>query len=199
MLEATTARAPRTPFNGPISAHRRFAFGQLSLDAVKALKNAFGVTVNDVVVALCAGAVRDWLLERDALPEEPLVAMVPVSVRTEEQRGAFGNRVSMMIVPIPTDEPDPRGACGARTSCCASAKERHKALPADLLTDATAFIPPAVAALARAHDDGHPRPHAPAAEPRDLQRARPARSALPRGRAAARRTTRCPSSSTASG
>src|SRR3954466_2810719 len=148
VLEATTARPPRTPFNGPISAHRRFAFGQLSLDAVKALKGALGLTVNDVVVALCAGAVRQWLLERDALPDEPLVAMVPVSVRTEEQQGTFGNRVSMMIVPIPTDEPEPAERLRRTHELLRSAKERHQALPADLLTDATAFIPPAVAALA---------------------------------------------------
>jgi diacylglycerol O-acyltransferase len=148
VLEATTARPPRTPFNGPISAHRRFAFGQLSLDAVKALKGTLGLTVNDVVVALCAGAVRQWLLDRDALPGDPLVAMVPMSVRTEEQRGTFGNRVSMMIVPIPTDEPDPARRLQRTHELLISAKERHKALPADLLTDATAFIPPAVAALA---------------------------------------------------
>src|SRR4051794_13309980 len=148
ILEATTARAPRTPFNGPISPHRRFAFGRLSLDAVKALKNEYGVTVNDVVVALCAGAVREWLLERDALPEEPLVAMVPVSVRTKEQQGAFGNRISMMIVPIPTDEPDPVTRLRKTHELLRNAKERHAALPADILTDATAFIPPAVAALA---------------------------------------------------
>jgi wax ester synthase-like acyl-CoA acyltransferase family protein len=61
VLEATTARPPRTPFNGPISPHRRFAFGQLSLDAVRALKGALGFTVNDVVVALAATAVREWL------------------------------------------------------------------------------------------------------------------------------------------
>ena len=85
------------------------------------------MTVNDVVVALCAGAVRDWLLERDELPDEPLVAMVPVSVRTEEQKGTFGNRVSMMIVPIPTDEADPRGGCSARTSCCAAPRAPQRA------------------------------------------------------------------------
>src|SRR3954469_17023197 len=61
VLETTTARPPRTPFNGRISAHRSFAFGSLSLDSVKALKNELGITVNDVVVALCATAVRDWL------------------------------------------------------------------------------------------------------------------------------------------
>jgi WS/DGAT/MGAT family acyltransferase len=148
VLEATTARAPKTPFNGPISPHRRFAFGQLSLDTVKTLKNQVGCTVNDIVVALCAGAVREWLLERDALPDEPLVAMVPVSVRTEEQQGAFGNRISMMIVPIATDEADPLRRLQRTHELLLSAKERHSALPADLLTDATAFIPPAVAALA---------------------------------------------------
>src|SRR5215813_8830252 len=78
ILEVTKARAPMTPFNGPISAHRRFAFGSLSLDAVRQVRRDFGVTVNDVVVTLCAGAVRDWLLERDALPEDPLVAMIPM-------------------------------------------------------------------------------------------------------------------------
>jgi diacylglycerol O-acyltransferase len=148
VLEATTARPPRTPFNGRISPHRSFAFGSLSLDAVKQLKNELGITVNDVVVALCATAVRDWLLERDALPDDPLVAMVPMSVRTEEQMGTYGNRVSMMIVPIPTDVDDPRERLMQAHETLKSAKQRHRALPADLLTDATSFIPPAVHARA---------------------------------------------------
>jgi WS/DGAT/MGAT family acyltransferase len=101
-----------------------------------------------VVVALCATAVRDWLLERDALPDTPLVAMVPMSVRTEEQMGTYGNRVSMMIVPIPTDVDDPRERLMKAHETLKSAKERHRALPADLLTDATSFIPPAVHARA---------------------------------------------------
>jgi diacylglycerol O-acyltransferase / wax synthase len=148
ILEVTTARPPRTCFNGPVSAHRAFAFRSLSLDKVKAVKNALGITVNDVVVALCASAVRDFLSERDELPDEPLVAMVPVSVRTDEQAGTFGNRISTMVVPIPTNEPDPERRLRRAHQLLASAKERHDALPADLLTDATSFIPPAVAALA---------------------------------------------------
>ena len=148
ILEVTTARAPKTSFNGPVSPHRRFAFGSLSLDAVKRLKNELGITVNDVVVALCASAVRDWLLDRDELPEDPLVAMIPVSVRTEEQMGTFGNRVSMMIVPIPTNVKDPRKRLMQAHEYLRNAKENHQALPADLLTDATAFIPPAVMARA---------------------------------------------------
>jgi WS/DGAT/MGAT family acyltransferase len=148
VLEVTTARPPKTPFNGPVSAHRRFAFGSLSLDAVRAVRREFGTTVNDVVVAICAGAVRDWLIERDALPDDPLVAMIPMSVRKRDERGTWGNRISMMIVPIPTNEPDPLRRLQRTHEFLRSAKERHSALPASLLTDATAFIPPAVAALA---------------------------------------------------
>jgi WS/DGAT/MGAT family acyltransferase len=148
VLEVGTARPPRTSFNGPASPHRRFSFGSLSLDSVKALKNELGITVNDVVVALCATAVRDWLLERDELPDDPLVAMVPVSVRSDEERGTFGNRISAMIVPIATNEPDPRRRLLRTHELLKSAKARHNAVPAELLTNATAFIPPAVAALA---------------------------------------------------
>ena len=148
VLEVASARPPRTTFNGPISPHRRFAFGSVSLDSVKALKNELGITVNDVVVALCATAVREWLLARDELPDEPLVAMVPVSVRSEQDDQPYGNRISAMIVPIPTDEPDPRRRLMRTHELLSSAKERHAAVPAELLTDATAFIPPAVAALA---------------------------------------------------
>ena len=148
ILEVTTARPPKTPFNGPVSAHRRFAFGSLSLDAVRAIRREYGTTVNDVVVSICAGAVREWLLERDALPEDPLVAMIPMSVRRRDERGTWGNRISMMIVPIPTNEPDPGKRLQRTHELLRSAKERHSALPASLLTDATAFIPPAVASLA---------------------------------------------------
>jgi len=148
ILEITSARAPKTPFNGRISPHRRFAFGSLSLDAVKAIKNELGITVNDVVVTLCASAVRAWLLERDELPRTPLIAMVPVSVRGPDEAQTFGNKISAMIVPIPTDVADPRKRLLRAHELLRSAKANHAALPASLLTDATSFIPPAVAALA---------------------------------------------------
>jgi diacylglycerol O-acyltransferase len=148
ILEITSARAPKTSFNGRISPHRRFAFGSLSLDDVKAIKNELGTTVNDVVVTLCAGAVRQWLLDRDELPSTPLIAMVPVSVRAPHEAQAFGNRISAMIVPIPTDVAHPRDRLRRAHELLASAKANHSALPASLLTDATSFIPPAVAALA---------------------------------------------------
>ncbi len=143
-LEAPRLEAPKTSFNGKISAHRRFAFGQLSLDEVKAVKNAHGCTVNDVVVSLCAGAVRRWLLVHDELPETPLVAQIPVSVRTTDQIGTFGNRIMLMSVPLFTDEADPVQRLARTHDALADMKERHKALPAELLQDANNFIPPAV-------------------------------------------------------
>jgi WS/DGAT/MGAT family acyltransferase len=148
MLERTNLKPPKTSFNGRVSAHRRFAFGRLSLDAVKAVKNEHGYTVNDVVVALCAGAVRRWLIEHDELRADPLVAQIPVSVRTEEHIGTFGNRIGMLSVPVFTNEPDPLRRLQLTHEALRSAKERHKALPAQLLQDATHFIPPAVFAQA---------------------------------------------------
>ncbi len=87
ILSQPDPRAPRTPFNRSITQHRRWGFCDLPnvpLSEVKRVKNALGVTVNDVVMALCAGALRRWLAEHDALPDAPLIAAVPVSVRTEE-------------------------------------------------------------------------------------------------------------------
>ncbi|HEY2260211.1 MAG TPA: wax ester/triacylglycerol synthase family O-acyltransferase [Solirubrobacteraceae bacterium] len=144
LLEAPKVQAPRTRFNGPISAHRRLAFGSLPLDTVKAVKNELGVTVNDVVVALCASMLRAWFEERGELPDQPLVAMIPVSVRTEAEQGTYGNRISAMFVPIPTDEPDARRRIERAHEVLLVAKERHKAIPAELMQDATQFVPPAL-------------------------------------------------------
>src|SRR5699024_2178741 len=78
--------APRTSLNGTISGDRSVSFTQLELDDVKAIKNAFGVTVNDVVLAVCSGALRRFLTARDELPADPLVATVPVSVHDRTTR-----------------------------------------------------------------------------------------------------------------
>jgi WS/DGAT/MGAT family acyltransferase len=143
-LDRKQLAAPRTSFNGRISPHRRFAFGKLPLDAVKAVKNAHGCTVNDVVVAICASAVRRWLIEHDELPPDPLIAQIPISVRTSEQTGTFGNRIMLMAAPLFTNEPDPLKRLYATHEAMVDVKERHKALPAELLKDANHFIPPAV-------------------------------------------------------
>jgi WS/DGAT/MGAT family acyltransferase len=141
-------RAPRTRLNQRNGPHRRFAFASLPLADVKAIKNALGVTVNDVVLALSAGALRRWLAADSDLPTEPLLAIVPVSVRTPDQAGTFGNRVSTMIVALPTDEPDTRQRVERISAVMRSAKDRHHATPATLMQDANEFVPPAL--LARA-------------------------------------------------
>src|SRR5437588_12534057 len=148
LMEAPRTSAPRTRFNGPITPHRRLAIGSLPLETVKAVKNELRVTVNDVIVALCASMLRAWLEDRRELPDEPLVAMVPVSVRTEEQAGTFGNRASALFVPIPTNEPDPRRRIEHTHEVLAVAKERHHATPAELMQDAPQFVPPALMSAA---------------------------------------------------
>jgi WS/DGAT/MGAT family acyltransferase len=120
----------------------------LSLADVKAVKNAHGVTVNDVIVSICAGAVRDWLIEHDELPDTPLVAQIPVSVRTSEEFGTFGNRILLMAAPLHTEIEDPVERLQATHESLLVMKERHRALPAALLQDANHFVPPAVFARA---------------------------------------------------
>jgi len=137
-------KTPKTSFNGQISPHRRFAFGQLDLDRVKALKTSYDVTVNDVVVAICAGAVRRWLLEHDELPAEPLVTQVPVSVRTTEQAGTYGNRILMLGAPLFTNIADPVERLRRTHEELRVMKDRHRAMPAQLLQDVNHFIPPAL-------------------------------------------------------
>src|SRR4029453_6841990 len=73
--------APRTPWNASITPHRRFSYTTIPLDDAKTIRRAFGCTFNDVVMALCSSTLRNYLIEHDALPEEPLIAAVPVSVR----------------------------------------------------------------------------------------------------------------------
>jgi diacylglycerol O-acyltransferase len=144
----TDIEAPRTRFQARVSPHRRVAFGSLSLAEVKAIKNTFGFTVNDVVLAICAAGLRSWLDERGELPAEPLASFIPMSVRTPEQHGTFGNRVSVMITELPTDVADPVERLRRINDAMRNAKERHRALPASLLQDANHFIPPALFAQA---------------------------------------------------
>lgn len=134
--------APRTPFNVDISPHRRFAYGTLSLEEVKAVKNHFGTSVNDVVIALCAGALRRWLIAHDALPEGPLVAMIPVSIRTSTP-DFEGNQVSAMLAGVPTHLSDPVQRLRTAQAVTQVAKAQQAAIPQGLVDDVTDFAPPA--------------------------------------------------------
>lgn len=140
--------APRTSLNTAITPHRRLAFTQVALDDVKAVKRALGGTVNDVVLAVCAGALRQYLLDQEGLPGEPLVAMVPISVRDEGQEGTMGNRVSAMLVSLATDVEDPVERLRAVSEATRQAKEQDRAIGAEALTQWAELAAPALAARA---------------------------------------------------
>lgn len=139
---------PRTSFNGALSPHRSIAFAETELDRLKAVKRSLGGTVNDVVLAVCAGALRRYLEGRGERPDADLVAQVPISVRTPEEAGALGNRISSMLVPLGTTVDDPSERYRAIGAATARAKSAHNAIGADVLQNFAEFAPPAVAARA---------------------------------------------------
>jgi diacylglycerol O-acyltransferase len=146
--ERRELRPPRTPFNGPITAHRRFSFGSLPLADIKTVKNAFGMTVNDVVMALCASALRRWLLDHDALPTVPIVVAVPVSIRTGDRPGSGGNQISVMVAEMPTEVGDPAERLTSVMAAMTNAKRHFQAVPATILQDLSTVIPTALSGLA---------------------------------------------------
>jgi diacylglycerol O-acyltransferase / wax synthase len=147
-LPGPTVLAPRTITSGRISGRRAAAFTTTSLAEVKQIKNHFSVSVNDAIMSIVAGGLHTWLAKHNDLPDDPLAAMVPVSVRTRSQPGAFGNKIAMMIPPVFSNEADPARRLMLTHEAMRAAKERHRAVPATLLQDANHFIPPML--LARA-------------------------------------------------
>lgn len=139
--------APRTAFNARLSGHRNIAYAQLDLADAKAVKNRFDAKVNDVVMALVSGALRNYLAERDALPASSLVASVPVSVRGKSDRPGR-NQVSAMFANLHTEIADPARRLKAIAKANSIAKEHSSAIGATLLHDWTQFAAPAVFGVA---------------------------------------------------
>jgi len=135
-------RAPRTPLNGAIDAERRFAFGSVPLSDIKKVRQVYGGTVNDIVMALCASVLRRWLAEHDALPDVPLVAAVPVSVRQRKRKDTAGNEISVMLAALPTHVAEPARRVLATQDSVAEAKERFDAVPSTLVRDLAGLLPP---------------------------------------------------------
>ena len=142
MLNQLTTQAPRTVFNQRIGQHRRFAFGSTSMEEVRTIKSAFDCTVNDVVLAMCGGMLRAWLQERDLLPAQPLIAMVPVSVRTEAHQG-LGNQVSSMAAVLHTDEADPVHRLAKIHQSMSDQKIVQQALPVHAQLEMLSHLPAA--------------------------------------------------------
>jgi WS/DGAT/MGAT family acyltransferase len=140
--------APRTPFNQSIGPSRSVAFARVPLDEAKAIKEALGVKVNDVVLELCAATLRRYLESHDALPDDPLLAVVPVSVRVDDEMGAGGNKVSAMFASLATNVADPAERLHAICESTEGAKEDHNAIGARTLTDWAEWSAPRTFGLA---------------------------------------------------
>ena len=140
--------APRTSINVAVHARRRVAFAAASLADVKKLKNEMGTTVNDVVLAMCAGALRTYLLAGDELPDIPLVTVVPVSVTPDVAELKGSNKVSAMFVQLPCQIDDPLERLRLIHEGTKGAKEEHKALGATTLQNWAEHATPNVFAAA---------------------------------------------------
>jgi diacylglycerol O-acyltransferase len=141
--------APETPLNVPIGPHRRFAGVVAKLADFKTVKNVFGGTVNDVVLTVVAGALRQWLQSRGVRTEGlELRALVPVSIRTQDERGAAGNRIAAMRGPLPVWVEDPVARLAVVRAAMDDLKESKQAIGAEVLSNVQNFAPPTVLAQA---------------------------------------------------
>jgi diacylglycerol O-acyltransferase len=136
-------QAPMTPLNEPLGPNRRYASARADLGAIKAAGKATGGTVNDVLLAAVAGMLARYL---PATESEP-VALVPVSVRREEERGEMGNRISMVFVDLPTDVDDPAERVQRVSAETRALKGSAAVRAGGLIAGATGWVPPAVSSL----------------------------------------------------
>lgn len=133
---------PRTAFNGSLTAGRSFGVARLAMPDVLLVKKHFGVTVNSVVLAICAGALRRLLDASGGVPELPLLSSVPVSTRGPSATRAEGNHLSNLITSLHTDIADPAERLRAIASGMDEVKARHEALGPDLFERWAAYTPP---------------------------------------------------------
>jgi WS/DGAT/MGAT family acyltransferase len=141
--------APASPYNGEIGPHRRFTWVRVSLGDLKAIKDALGGTVNDVVLATVTGALRRHLHSRGVATQDlTLRAMVPVSIRNNMERGALGNRVAAMMAPLPVWCEDPALRLDAVRDAMRDLKSSGQAVGAEVLTRIGGFAPATIMAQA---------------------------------------------------
>ncbi len=149
MTWAVLNPAPQTPLNVPIGPHRRLAFVRNELGDFKRVKDAFGGTVNDVVLTVVAGGLRRWLHSRGVRTEGvELRALVPVSIRGHDDRGSMGNRIVAMRGPLPVYIEDPVARLQVVRAAMDGLKESKQALGAEVLAGLQGFAPPTILAQA---------------------------------------------------
>src|SRR3954452_1338507 len=148
-MRSAVPTAPRTRFSGVITPHRVVDGRSFDLAEMKRIKSVVpGATINDAVVAIVTGALRAYLGSQDELPDAPLQAMAPISVRTEGEQGAMGNQVSAMTVELPTTSVDPLDRLKTVHANTTRSKEMTNAIGARTLSDYSQFVPWALAGLA---------------------------------------------------
>ena len=171
---ATPTQAPRTLFNRRITGARRIAAQSYSLSRVKQLAARFEATVNDVVLAMCASALRRYLLDRDALPAAPLIAMVPVSFHDDSEENGASNRVGLIYASLATHIAEPTARLAAIQRSVNYWKRRYKTMSsAEIMAFLAALSAPAGLNLLTGI-----APAVPAVQRSHIQRARPARDAV---------------------
>jgi WS/DGAT/MGAT family acyltransferase len=145
---STARSAPDSPLNAVIGAQRRFAMARTDLDDYKHVRKEHGGTVNDVVLATVTGALRTWLLTRgESVNDKSIRAMVPVSVRTEDEQGSLGNRVSSYFVDLPVGEPSPVVRLHQVSYAMSGHKESGQSVGAEALVALSGFVAPTLHAL----------------------------------------------------
>lgn len=146
---ANTKMAPKTRFNGKVSAHRVWDAVPFKLADVRSMKEAVpGATVNDVILAVVGGGLRKYLDDKGELPAESLTAMAPISVRGEGEKAALGNLVSAMVVPLGTQIADPLERLRYVHEAAVNSKEMTNAVGARTLADYSQLVPAGLAGLA---------------------------------------------------
>jgi len=134
-------KVPETSFNGAITRRRKVAYGSVPLADVKRIKNAFGVTVNDAVLAASTLAMRHYLEVRGELPDRPLICAVPVSLKSEGEKKEFSNKVSIFSIRLPTQLEDPAAVVRAVHRETSDAKELHQAIDEELIPRWLQYVP----------------------------------------------------------
>jgi WS/DGAT/MGAT family acyltransferase len=134
--------SPPTPLGGKLSRRRAFYFTSFALEDAKDVRRSFGCTVNDVVLATAAGAVRRYLMHRRALPGLPTIAHMPASIREEEERGRWGNRISTRSLTLPSHLPDPVARLRAVSQIAREAKQDLARRRGANLEDWLRWLPP---------------------------------------------------------
>ena len=131
-------QAPSSILNQRVSSSRRFAAQSFDFDRLRHISKSLGVTINDIVLAICSGALREYLLSQDALPKKPLIAMVPASVRDDDS--SMSNRITMILANLGTHKEDPLERLAIVRRSVQNAKEKFKRMNSNQILNYSAFV-----------------------------------------------------------